>query len=110
MHNDSDICNFNIAGWNYYDGIDVLYKLVSGTAVRLVSEPDNLYDDAAVAVYYQNTKLGHVPRTCNRDVLKMIDGHSTNHFDAVIKNISFDKHLIPCVEIQLLWQKQKQDL
>lgn len=55
----------NIAGFTYYDGIDVIDKLTIGTTVSLRAEPDNPYDPEAVAIYYNKTKLGYVPKQKN---------------------------------------------
>jgi hypothetical protein len=99
----NEITTFHIAGWNFHDGIDVLYKLQTGTAVRLVPETDNIYDADAVAVYYQDTHIGYVPRTCNKEVRKMF--LSTQPLESVIDSISYDKHSVPSIEVKLLWQR-----
>ena len=58
-------CNLfdcHVAGFAYYDGLEVIDNLVIGAPVELRSEPDNPYDPDAVAIYFGNTKLGYVPR------------------------------------------------
>jgi len=55
----------NIAGFTYYDGLDVINELQLGTQVSLKSEPENPYDPKAVSIYYDNTKLGYVPKNKN---------------------------------------------
>jgi len=67
----------HIAGFTYYDGLDVINELQLGTPVSLKSEPENPYDPNAVSIYYGNTKLGYVPKSYNRilsDILYF--GHS----------------------------------
>ena len=67
----------NIAGFTYYDGLDVMNELQLGTPVSLRSEPENPYDPNAVSIYFGDTKLGYVPKNSNRllsDILYF--GHS----------------------------------
>ena len=46
---------------------------VVGSAVKLVAEPDNKHDKNAVAVYWNNHKLGYVPS------IKTLQESSLNH-------------------------------
>lgn len=55
----------HIAGFAYYDGLDVISKLNLGVPVTLKAEPDNPHDPDAVAIYYENVKLGYVPQVKN---------------------------------------------
>ena len=61
-----NVVDCHIAGFTYYDGVDVIDKLELGTPVTLRSEPDNPHDPEAVSIYYEDTKLGYIPRykTC----------------------------------------------
>ena len=56
------IVDFHVAGFAYYDGLDVINELSLGQAVTLVVETDNPYDNEAVAIYYNDKKLGYVPK------------------------------------------------
>ena len=60
-----NLLDCHIAGFTYYDGLDVINELKLGTQVKLKSEPDNPYDHDAVAIYYGDTKLGYVPQAKN---------------------------------------------
>lgn len=62
----------HIAGFTYYDGLDVLDNLKPGTPVDLKAEPDNPYDPEAVAIYYGDTKLGYIPRAKTYYVSKLL--------------------------------------
>ena len=62
----------HIAGFNYYDGLDVIDALKLGTKLTLKAEPDNPFDADAVVIYYGETKLGYVPRTKNNMVSDLL--------------------------------------
>ena len=55
----------HIAGFAYYDGLDVLDTLIPGAQVSLTAEPENPYDPDAVALYFGEKKLGYVPKAKN---------------------------------------------
>ena len=42
--NDKYYSNFHIAGFTYYNGVDVFDKLKIGVKLRLKAEPKNRYD------------------------------------------------------------------
>ncbi len=84
--------NFHIAGFTYYDGIDVFNKLEIGTELSLKAEPNNKYDIYAVALYYKNYKLGYIPHGNNKYVSKFLNLGHTNLFEAKINRISPDEH------------------
>lgn len=64
--------DFHLAAFAYYDGLDVVDQLVSGTVVDLLAEPTNPYDAEAVAIFYQGKKLGYVPKDKNSLISRMI--------------------------------------
>ena len=66
-----NLLDCHIAGFSYYDGLDAIEELKMGTVVRLQAEPDNPYDSDAIAVYYEDFKLGYIPRVKN-DVLSVL--------------------------------------
>ena len=55
----------HLSGFTYYDGLDVIENIKVGAFVSLRSEPDNPYDANAVAVFFEDTKLGYVPQAKN---------------------------------------------
>lgn len=58
--------DFFVAGYKYYDGYKALLTLIAGDEVILRREPDNEYDDQAVAVFtLDGYKLGYVPMESN---------------------------------------------
>ena len=60
-----NLLDCHIAGFTYYDGLDVIESLKLGTQVILKSEPENPHDPNAVAIYFENTKLGYIPQYKN---------------------------------------------
>lgn len=62
----------HIAGFTYYDGLDIIEQLVPATTVTLVLEPDNPYDPEAVAVYFKKNKLGYIPKNNNTYISNLL--------------------------------------
>jgi hypothetical protein len=84
--------NFNIAGFTYYDGVDVFNELKIGTELRFIAEPDNKFDEHAVAIYYNEHKLGYVPQNRNKYISKFLNFGHTNLFEIKINKISSFEH------------------
>ena len=85
---DKHFSHFHLAGFSYYDGVAVFNELKIGSLLRMVAEPDNQHDPYAVMLYYNDTKLGYVPRGCNQDIAKMLNLGHTDLFEARINRIS----------------------
>lgn len=62
-----------IRGFRFYDGLKILNQLKEGQILELQREPDNQYDKCAIALYYQQHKLGYVPKEDNKMLSKLID-------------------------------------
>jgi hypothetical protein len=67
-----NLLDCHIAGFTYYDGLDVVGNLKLGAQVALKSEPENPYDPDAVAIYFDETKLGYVPRAKNSYISNLL--------------------------------------
>ena len=67
-----NIIDCHIAGFTYYDGLEVIDQLTLGAMVTLKSEPENPNDPDAVAVYFGGTKLGYVPRAKNSELSQLL--------------------------------------
>jgi len=65
----------SIAGAFYVDGIyELLDKILPGTKLRFIREPDNKYDKLAILVKDQDdNKLGYVPREKNPILARLMD-------------------------------------
>lgn len=76
----------HIAGFTYYDGLDVIDELKLGTHVTLKSEPENPHDPDAVAIYHGKTKLGYIPQAKNSTISNLL---YFGHDDIVEAKINF---------------------
>lgn len=76
----------HIAGTKYYIcKTDVtkegtLLKIIQyNQLIKLVQERDNFYDEHAVAILFEDTKLGYIPRSCNEEISYYLNlGYSFN--------------------------------
>lgn len=84
--------NFFIAGFSFWEGCMVFGDLKVGTRLRLEREADNKFDPYAVAIYYEDTKLGFIPRGENQMVAQLLDLGYNNIFDLRIQRICPDAH------------------
>ena len=62
-----------VAGLRYNQQDAIYHHLHQGTALRLVREYNNPFDAKAVAIYYQNFKIGYIPRAYNITISRMLD-------------------------------------
>ena len=67
------LAHFDIAGFTYYDGVLAFNELKIGVQLQLKREENNKYDARAVAIYYNEFKLGFVPRSENRIIYKLLN-------------------------------------
>lgn len=61
----SFLTDFHVAGFAYYDGLDVINELKLGQKVDLAYEANNPHDPQAIAILYKGKKLGYVPSAKN---------------------------------------------
>lgn len=59
------ITDFNVAGMRYWDGALVLDELKVGANLTIIVEENNPHDPDAVALYWENTKIGYIPKDSN---------------------------------------------
>lgn len=83
--------NFDLAGFTYWDGVEVFDKLKIGLKLRFEREMDNKYDPKAVAIYFEDAKLGYVPRANNSEIAKLCEQGYSRIFDVRINRISADE-------------------
>ena len=62
-----------IRGFQYYDGPTIINQMKEGDMLELVREPDNQYDPCAIALHWNNHKIGFVPAEDNEMLSKLLD-------------------------------------
>jgi hypothetical protein len=91
--NDNTILTCNIAGFTYYNGINVIKELEIGTYLTLVAELENKFDPYAVAIYYNGEKLGFIPTGENKLINQFLQSGHTDLFEVRINRISLSRIL-----------------
>ena len=86
------LLNCDIAGFTYWDGCMALESLKIGTQLQLVREEDNKFDPYAIAVYYQDMKLGFIPRGENHDLSKFLEMGYEDLFEVRVNKLDLDEH------------------
>ena len=86
------VASFNLAGFTYYEGVDVFDKLKIGTKLTMMAEPFNPHDHYAIAIYYKGKKLGFVPRNHNRIISKLMNYGHNDIFELRINKINAEEH------------------
>jgi hypothetical protein len=54
-----------VAGFQYYKGMELKDSIAAGQSLDLVREPENKYDNQAIAIYWEGQKLGFMPQHNN---------------------------------------------
>ena len=86
---------FFIAGFNYYDGCMALEELKVGTKLELVRDEYNKADVNAIAIYYNDWKLGYVPAQENEMLAKFLDMGYNDVFEIRVQRLLKENiHLI----------------
>lgn len=83
-----------VAGWQYHQGDSVLSSLATDTPLKLHREPQNPYDEMAIAVYASGFKLGYVPKIHNTVIAGLMD-----------QNVSLDARVLWKQETAPPWEK-----
>ena len=78
-----------IAGFQFHEGDAIWPSLAVGEKLALLREATNTHDPDAVAVYFQNNKLGYVPRAENSAIAQMLDRGET--LEAKISRLSMEE-------------------
>lgn len=84
--------HFHIAGFSYHEGCEVLNELQIGSPLRLIHEDENKYDPNAIAILYEETMLGYVPKERNSIIAMLIEMGYPNIFEARVQTLNTDAH------------------
>lgn len=86
------IDDFHLAGFAYYDGLDVIDELKMGQPVTMVREINNPYDKNAVAIFYKDKKIGYIPESHNEMISTLFYYGYDNIFEARIQAAYPEQH------------------
>ena len=101
--------SFFVAGFGYYEGSFVFDELKVGTPIELVLDANNIYDDNAVELRYNNTKIGFIPKESNKEIATLLKAGYSDIFKAVIQQISPNKHPEQQIKIGVFIKNKKRD-
>jgi hypothetical protein len=66
------INQFYVAGFQFYEGPGILGEMNVGDELSMKAAPDNPHDHYAVELYFKNSKIGHIPRTDNKHISRLL--------------------------------------
>ncbi|MCO5242148.1 MAG: HIRAN domain-containing protein [Chitinophagaceae bacterium] len=75
-----------VAGFRHYEGMKLLDSMKEGDLLELVREPENQYDDCAIALHLQGRKIGFIPASVNEMLSYLLDADALSLF-AVITHL-----------------------
>jgi hypothetical protein len=62
-----------VRGFRHYEGPGLLHQMKEGDMLELVREPDNQYDRCAIALHWNQHKIGFLPAEDNFMLSKLLD-------------------------------------
>ncbi|MHB9055136.1 MAG: HIRAN domain-containing protein [Paludibacteraceae bacterium] len=63
-----------IAGTTFCENMDELEPdLIPDTVLKMIRDPKNKHDELAIGIYYQETRIGWVPRELNEVISRLMD-------------------------------------
>ncbi len=62
-----------VAGFKYYKGMELLHQMKQGDQLELVREPVNEFDSCAIALHWNQQKIGFVPAADNEVLSRLLD-------------------------------------
>jgi len=66
------INQFFIAGFQFYAGPEIISQMRPKDVLTLRAEPENPHDHFAVELLYGDIKIGHIPRTENKHISRLL--------------------------------------
>lgn len=78
-----------VRGFSYYDGPKIITEINQNGQVELVREPQNPYDKRAIALYFNQMKIGYLPQESNKTLSILMDTEMLE-FHAEITHIEPD--------------------
>lgn len=65
-----------VAGFRHYKGMELLSEMEVNDFIELRREPTNEYDEFAIALYWQQEKIGFVPADYNETIARLLDAEA----------------------------------
>ncbi len=62
-----------VRGFRFYEGSQLLHQMKEGDLLELVRENNNAFDPKAIALHFNNKKIGFIPREDNDLLSRLID-------------------------------------
>jgi hypothetical protein len=82
----------HLAGFAHWDGVEAFNELKVGLPLSLQVEPENPYDPQAVAVYFNERKIGYIPSKHNSQLSPFLLFGHVDLFEAFINRVSPESH------------------
>lgn len=79
-----------VAGYQFYDGVDIWPQLQLRHRVNLEREYDNDIDEDAINVYWQHYQLGYIPHQHNALLSRLMDDGHTLSAEIIALKTSHD--------------------
>jgi len=98
-----------VRGFQYYDGPHLLDVMKQGSMLELVREPDNKYDECAIALHFNNRKIGFIPAESNEILSRLIDAQAVELI-AEITHIEKEAATWENIHIAVSFLKETADL
>ncbi|HMO62604.1 MAG TPA: HIRAN domain-containing protein [Ferruginibacter sp.] len=70
------LLQFFVAGFRFHKGMELLNHMQVNDLLELRREPDNEHDDCAIALYWQQEKIGYIPAEENEMLAKLLDAQA----------------------------------
>ena len=64
---------FSVAGFTFYKGTDFINTMKAGETISMKPKPTNPHDKYAVELYYKEQMIGHIPRSDNRHIFRLLE-------------------------------------
>ena len=64
---------FSVAGFFFYEGRTLLEKMKPGDTLTMKPNAENMEDEYAVQLHFEDTMIGHIPRSDNKHIFRLIE-------------------------------------
>lgn len=92
---------FKVAAVTYNEALFVINDLKPGAIIEMERDEGNKHDGNAIALYYDDYKVGYVPRDKNSELASFIDMGWGEIFEMRVSAINFDAHPEQRIEVTI---------